>query len=173
MPFTPFHVGPGLLFKSIGRQYFSLTVFSFAQVMIDIEPLVRLLRGDAVVHGLSHTYPGALVLGIISLVAGKPVCEWGLGLIRAYGRRQPALEPIRMTWCAATAGAFVGTFSHVALDSVMHADMQPLWPWSTRNDLLGLVSIDHLHVLCAFAGLVGLLILLAVAGWHRWQPRTW
>jgi hypothetical protein len=48
MPFTPFHMGPGLAVKAVFGRYFSLMVFGFSQVAIDIEPLVRIIRGDAV-----------------------------------------------------------------------------------------------------------------------------
>lgn len=39
-------------------------------------------------------------------------------------------------------GAFYGTLSHVALDSLMHHDIQPLLPFSRENPLKGLVSHD-------------------------------
>ena len=36
MPFTPFHMGPGLAVKAVCGRYFSLVVFGFSQVAIDI-----------------------------------------------------------------------------------------------------------------------------------------
>ena len=59
MPFTPFHMGPGLAIKAVSGRYLSLMVFGFSQVAMDIEPLVRMIRGDAVLHGFTHTYLGA------------------------------------------------------------------------------------------------------------------
>ena len=53
MPFTPFHLGPGALFKAIGGNRFSFMVFGGSQVLMDVEPLVHILRGDAVLHGIS------------------------------------------------------------------------------------------------------------------------
>ena len=46
-----------------------------------------------------------------------------------------------ISWSAAAAGAFIGTYSHVLLDSIMHADMAPLAPWSPHNAMLGAVTI--------------------------------
>jgi hypothetical protein len=55
-PFTPFHLGPGLAFKSAGGDRFSFVVFGGAQVLIDVEPGVRLLLGHQYVHGPTHTH---------------------------------------------------------------------------------------------------------------------
>ena len=158
MPFTPFHMGPGVVVKAALGRHFSLMVFGFAQVAMDVEPLVRMLRGDLAPHGISHTYAGATVIGLVSLLVGRPVCVW---LLRFWppSPRRPLLDWLRgpggITWTAAALGAFVGTFSHVLLDSVMHAEMHPLWPASDHNGLLDLVSMEALHRLCLAGGVLG------------------
>ena len=172
MPFTPFHMGPGLVFKAALGRRFSLTVFGFAQVLMDLEPLVRMARGDLIKHGLSHTYAGATAIGLVSLAIGWPVCQWLLRLWPPVPER-PFLDWLRrpgaISWPAAAAGAFVGTYSHVLLDSVMHAEMRPLWPAGDRNTLLGAVSMEALHLYCLAAGLAGI-AGLAVRYWvsGRW-----
>jgi membrane-bound metal-dependent hydrolase YbcI (DUF457 family) len=157
-------MGPGVVVKAILGRHFSLTVFGFAQVAIDLEPLVRMARGDSAPHGLSHTYVGATVIGFVSLFAGRPACQWLLRLWPPTPGR-PFLEWLResgtIPWPAAVVGAFVGTYSHILLDSIMHAEMQPLWPVSDRNALLDAVSMEALHVLCFAAGVLG---LLGIAG---------
>ena len=69
MPFTPFHLGPGALIKAVGGERFSFMIFGGSQVLMDVEPLVRMIRGDAVLHGMSHTIAGALVIGVVSAVS--------------------------------------------------------------------------------------------------------
>ena len=71
MPFTPFHMGPGLLFKAFLQGSFSLMVFGWAQIVMDIQPLLVLLTGQGHLHGFSHTYIGATLLGIVSALSGK------------------------------------------------------------------------------------------------------
>jgi hypothetical protein len=44
MPFTPFHMGPGLLMKVGLQGSFSLMVFGWTQVLIDLQP-GAVLRG--------------------------------------------------------------------------------------------------------------------------------
>ena len=151
MPFTPIHLGPGLAFKAIGGRRFSFMVFGGAQVLMDIEPQVGMLRGWPVLHGYTHTEPGALLIGTAAGLIGRPISEFAL-------RRLRIANP-SFTWGASFAGAYVGTFSHIALDAVMHADMSPFWPGLAGNPWLGAVSLDTLHIACLAAGLLGLAVL--------------
>ena len=164
MPFTPLHMGPGLAFKAIGGRHFSLMVFGFSQVMIDLEPLIRMIFGDSVLHGVTHTYLGATAIGLASVLIGKPFCQWLLDRVRP----DPSLGMLtwmrgsgRITSTSAIVGAFFGTYSHIALDSVMHADMQPLAPFNNDNALLHIVAIDALHAGCIAAGVIGAVALAA------------
>src|SRR3954470_9256120 len=81
MPFTPFHLGPGAAFKAIGGRHFSFMVFAGSQVLMDIEPLVAILQGRAVLHGITHTILGALVIGLAAGAIGRPLAEWALRLL--------------------------------------------------------------------------------------------
>ena len=174
MPFTPFHMGPGLAIKAVAGRHFSLIVFGFAQVAIDIEPLVRILRGDSVLHGFTHTYLGATLIAVAVIFAGRPVCQslldwWNAGLSSKWLARFRSPAPI--SWRATVTGAFIGTYSHVFLDGIMHVDLQPYAPFSTANNMLGFVSIDALHLFCAGAGAAGVVGMLGLVLWRgRRQP---
>ncbi len=61
----------------------------------------------------------------------------------------------RISFQAAVIGALFGGYSHVLLDSVMHSDMQPFAPFSEQNGLLRIISIERLHEVCVFAGILG------------------
>jgi membrane-bound metal-dependent hydrolase YbcI (DUF457 family) len=67
----------------------------------------------------------------------------------------------RISWLAAAGGAFLDTYTHVVLDSVMHFDMAPLAPISDANPLLRLVCVGWLHVFCVASGIVGAVFLVA------------
>ena len=85
MPFTPIHLGPGLAFKAIGGRSFSFMVFGGAQVLMDIEPLVGILRGWPVLHGYTHTVLGALAIGTVAGIIGRPISDLALRVAdRAY-----------------------------------------------------------------------------------------
>jgi hypothetical protein len=57
-------------------------VFGFTQVVIDIEPAIHMLRNDPVLHGFTHTYLGATLIALTSLVVGRPICQRVLDLWR-------------------------------------------------------------------------------------------
>ena len=140
-------------------------MFGFCQVAIDIEPLVRMIRGDIVIHGFTHTYLGATLIALFSVVVGRPVCQ---ALLNHW---TPDPRSSFETWLrgakrisrpAAIAGAFVGAYSHVFLDSLMHSDMQPYAPVSQANGLLHLVSVDALHVVCVLSGVLGAVVMFSL-----------
>jgi len=151
MPFTPFHMGIGILTKSILQGSFSLMVFGWAQIVMDLQPLVVMLTGQGHLHGFSHTYLGASILTILSALSGKYLSEIGL-IILGISRKE---NPIKIMWWVVFLSAFIGTFSHVFLDSIMHTDVQPFYPISLNNALWGIISVSLLHKICLYSGLVG------------------
>jgi membrane-bound metal-dependent hydrolase YbcI (DUF457 family) len=163
-------MGPALVIKAAGGRHFSVLVFGIAQVAMDIEPLLGIINGWSVLHGWTHTWVGATLIGIAVFFLAPPPCQW---ILRRWNRelefhklhwlRSP--EPVTCT--AAATGAFIGTWSHVFLDSIMHADMLPLRPWSEANTLRGLLSIEALYLACFVAGLAGVALWLALAHLRR------
>jgi len=172
VPFTPLHMGPGLALKAVGGHRFSLLVFGFAQVAMDVEPLVGILRDAEILHGWTHGYLGAALIGLLVwLIAPWPsrrIQRWWNAQLDAHGFGWLACRAPIDRLSAAT-GAFGGTFSHVALDSLMHADMMPWAPWSQENALLGLGPSGSLETACLLAGIFGALAWVA-QGWRR-RPR--
>lgn len=151
MPFTPLHMGPGILIKAILQGSFSLMVFGWAQIIMDIQPLIVLITGEGQLHGFSHTYLGASILALLSAFTGKYLSEFGL-IILTLSKKE---NPIKISWWIVFISAFIGTFSHVLIDSVMHADVEPFSPFFTDNNLFGMLSINQIHSLCLYSGLIG------------------
>lgn len=166
MPFTPFHMGPGMAVKAIGRRHFSLMVFGFNQVAMDIEPLVRIIRRDAVLHGFTHTYLGATLIAMTSILIGRPVCQYVLNTLIGEDDDVRLSRHREISWPAAVIAGFVGSYSHVFLDSLMHADMHPFSPFSQSNGLLHAIPVGTLHVACVVSGVVGL-VVWGVLEWKK------
>ena len=164
MPFTPLHLGPGLVFKAIGGRQFSFMVFGGAQVLMDLEPLLGMIYGWPSLHGTTHNLLGALLIGTLAGAIGRPISERVLRGLR--------IAHAPFTWTASFVAAYVGTFSHVAIDALMHADMAPLWPLRDGNAWLGAVSLEHLHLACVGAALLGgaVLGLRALLARSRKEP---
>jgi hypothetical protein len=165
MPFTPFHMGFACAIKAVAGRSFSVTVFAFAQVAMDVEPLVHLMRGEGVVHGISHTFLGGTLIGVLAVLVGRPLCQFLLNhwTPDPDDRFMKWLRgPQKITWRAAIIAAFVGTYSHVLLDSLIHADMQPFLPFDERNPLLGHIGFGAMHLVCLGTGILGLLGMVMV-----------
>jgi hypothetical protein len=158
MPFTPFHFGPGAAIKAVAPRHFSFTVFCFSQVVTDCETLYYMVQGLHPWHRFFHTYVGATLIAILSILVGRLICQFGLR-IWAQWRDAPFKQyfPTNtvIPWSSAAAGAFVGTYSHVFLDSIMHPDSRPLMPFSAANPFYLLVGTGTLYSICFILGLSG------------------
>ncbi|MEZ5465747.1 MAG: DUF4184 family protein [Lysobacteraceae bacterium] len=166
MPFTPLHMGPGMAVKVMLGRRFSLVAFGVSQILIDIEPLVRIIRGDALLHGPTHTYLGAIPIAILAM----PLAHWLYPWLARFSNHQLSahrLDWLRVApkagWSAIAAGCLVGTLSHVLLDSIMHSDMHPLAPFADGNALLRALSLGALHLGCLVSGIIGVL------AWVVWR----
>ncbi len=157
MPFTPFHMGPGIVVKAFLQGGFSLMVFGWSQIVMDIQPLIVLISGEGHLHGFSHTYVGATLLAIFSAVTGKYLAQIGLYVLGLNSQWQ-----VKIGWWVAFLSAVIGTFSHVLLDAIMHTDVEPFYPITLNNPFLGVISVQLLHKFCVYSALMGCVIYFAV-----------
>ncbi|WP_300114591.1 metal-dependent hydrolase [Rhodoferax sp.] len=137
---------------------------------MDIEPGVGMLTGADVLHGHSHTILGAIAIAFLVRLVAPGICKF---LLRNWNNE---VIHHKLSWLAQsdtpsrtamTASAFFGTLSHVVLDSLIHHDIQPLFPFSNGNPLMGLVSHDGVYQLCAIAGVLGTIACVAMQWFLR------
>ena len=152
MPFTPFHFGPGSLLHSLVKSHVSFISFCMANVLTDIEPLYFMVTGQFPIHRFCHTYVGATVVAaatiLLFVVARRFSAAFWLPNIlnwKGLNIRQVAI------------GAALGTYTHIVLDSIMHSDVRPYFPFSSANQLYGAIDLPMLHLLCFGAALLGVL----------------
>jgi membrane-bound metal-dependent hydrolase YbcI (DUF457 family) len=151
MPITPFHFGPGAAIHAIAPQRVSFIAFCSANVLIDIEPLYYIGTGQFPLHRFFHTYIGATLIAMLTIALF--CAARGLRLPNLFGWRDLSIASV-------AAGAVLGSYTHVIFDSFMHADIRPFAPLSESNPLLNLIPLGTLHWSCAFAGAIGIAILL-------------
>ena len=63
-------MGPGILIKALLQGSFSLMVFGWAQILMDIQPLLVIITSKGQLHGFSHTYIGASLIAIAAALTG-------------------------------------------------------------------------------------------------------
>jgi len=92
MPFTPIHMGPGIpihmgpgiLIKSLLQGSFSLMVFGWTQIVMDIQTLIVLISGEGHLHGFTHTYVGVILIAIFFGANGKIAIRIGFENLRCF-----------------------------------------------------------------------------------------
>lgn len=173
MPFTPFHMGVAMLVKPAAGARFSIISFGLAQVLMDIEPGLGMLRDADVLHGYSHTLPGALLIGMLAAW----LASWISGsLLRRWNREFQAMRwhwlqvPVGVSNGAVLLGAWVGSFSHLVLDGLIHHDIRPLWPLTSINPLANRVGHDAVYLGCALGMALGAVLWL-LRQWKQ-HPKT-
>jgi hypothetical protein len=157
MPVTPFHFGPGALLAQATRSRVSFLSFCAVNVLIDVESLYNMATGQPRIHTFLHTYVGATLAAAITVCLFIPA-RW-LAMKLPDGS---LLSWRRLPLSAIAGGALIGAWSHVLLDSVMHADITPLAPFTQSNGLHLIVSLRTLHLFCVAAGLLGF-------SWWLWR----
>lgn len=158
MPFTPFHFGPGAAIKAVAPKHFSFTVFCFAQVATDCETAYYMYQAELPFHRFCHTLTGATLVGLGSVMVGRPLCQWALRIWSAWRSapfRQYFPSSSAIPLGSAISGAFIGTYSHLLLDGIMHSDIMPLLPFTPANPFYQMVSPFVLHAGCILLGLLG------------------
>lgn len=165
MPITYFHIGPALAAKAAVPKHVSFMAFAVTQVVIDAEVVFALTSGMWPVHRFFHTYLGATVIALATVIIGRPFLRWALlGWNRTIASGLSGKLHIKpdISLQAALLGALLGGWSHVLLDSFLYADMQPFAPFMSGNALLGFLSRSQVYSLCVVLGLLGAAVLLAV-----------
>ncbi len=166
MPITPFHFGPGAGIKAVMPRRFSLVVFCYTQVVIDMESLYYLVQRAYPVHRFLHTYVGATLLAGFCAVTGRFLGQQALALFRwamPFAFKALVGDSTRISWPIAFLSAFIGTIGHVFLDSIMHADIEPFSPFTSANPMYQLIGVGFLHLLCFLIGVVSFACLITVS----------
>lgn len=164
MPVTPFHIGIAVVAKAAAPVQFSFGVFAIVQAAIDAETVWNIAAGRYPIHAWAHTLAGSLLVAAVVLAPAK------FGLTRLYAWLRVRLDgsdiprwltgPLGpVTWTAALTGAVFGAVSHVALDAILHRDVQPFMPCSARNPWAVEGASLRLHPGCVAAGALGVLFL--------------
>lgn len=148
-----------MLAKAYDPRHFWLTSFIVANVLIDIEVLYYLSRNDAPIHRYLHTYVGGITMGVIAGLLMFGVVQISRRVLPVDSRWVKALAQTStgMQLRQSLFAGLIGGVSHILLDSLMHNDMNPFWPFVEGNALAGILSVATLHIglaICGFFGLV-------------------
>lgn len=149
MPFTPFHLGPGLLIGLLFYPYLFIPSILLGSIIVDLEPLTFLILGLPVQHLFFHTFLGATLLSLVGVIV--------IFLLRGVFEKVMAffLLPQTASPLNITVATFVGAYSHIILDAFLYPEMQPFWPL-LGNPFLGLLSSSTIYLFCVICFVIAI-----------------
>ncbi len=154
MPVTPFHFGAGLAAKGAAPQRFGFFAFCAANVFMDLEPLYYMLARQFPLHRFFHTFVGSALIGLLTVLLFSSLGWVDQKLRLNLNRLKGEFHAPAVWW-----GALSGAFSHVLLDSLVHADVHPFAPFIQINPFVGFLSPYFVENLLIFMGFLGLVLL--------------
>ena len=124
MPFTPFHLGPGLFLGLLLLRFLDFPTFLIANVIVDVEPLLVLVCGlDYPLHGFFHSFLGGTVVALVLTLVMNRIRE-AVSPLLAFLRLEQR-SSLTSIFCASMSGVYL----HILLDARMYGDIRPLYPF--------------------------------------------
>ena len=165
MPFTPYHFGPGLFLGVVFLPFVDFSTVMIASVILDIEPiLVLMLNLPIPLHGFLHSYLGATIIAIILAFVLYPMIGTLNKLVAIFGiHQESSLRHI-------LPASFIGTYSHVFLDSFVYLEMNPFFP-IIGNPFIGVFPSIFIYSSCIYLGLLGFGVYIIRILYNQLNPR--
>ena len=155
MPFTPFHLGPGLVIGIVFRRWVNLAAILVASVIVDIRATYCFFTGCYPLHGPFHTFLGATILAF-GVIIGIYVFRNQLEQIsNNFNIEQD------YTLQSIVIGALLGVWIHIILDAFLYPEMTPFWP-APGNPLVGMFDTITVYSLCIAGFVIGCLIYIYI-----------
>ena len=162
MPITPFHIIAAAPIKAIIPRHFSWSIFTLTNIFIDLEPITYFLFTGIPSHRFFHSIFGATLIGLICALFFRKLCgnyimKWNKNL-HPIDRAWLEVRNSKINLFEALLGGLIGAWSHLILDSIMHHDIKPFWPFSSENILLNICSNNTIIYACLCLMILGLVI---------------
>ncbi|MBE0526931.1 hypothetical protein E4H12_01765 [Candidatus Thorarchaeota archaeon] len=165
MPFTPYHLGPGLLLGVVLFPFIDLSTVMVACVILDIEPIaVIMFNLPYAVHGFFHTYLAATIVSVLLSVVIWPLRGYLNKIVALFGLHQES--SFRHIFPA----SIIGTYSHVFLDSLLYPEMNPFYPL-IGNPFVEFFQFAFVYDACIFLGLLGFGVYIVRILYNQMNPR--
>lgn len=160
MPFTPFHLGPGLGLGLPLRRYLHAPTFILANIILDLEPFFVLYFGLSYpLHGYFHTFLLAILMGLVFGYVMYLLERFLHPLYKIFLlERDNNLNPKSFV-----AAGGLGTGLHVLLDTPLYSDITPSYPL-TANPFYNPALTTEIYSLCIWMGAFGIMYYLGLLG---------
>jgi len=152
MPYTPLHIGPGILIGLPLKDKVDLPVLILVNIVIDIEPLlIGLYWPWYYAHAYYHTFLVGSLLGVMSGLIAYP----GRG---ALGRLMKMLHlPYSPDLKKMILSGVLGVWLHIFVDSLAEPSIRPFFP-AKFNPYYGLISLSITRLICSLSFIPAVLL---------------
>jgi len=158
MPVTPLHAGiPGLVSYCFPRRV-DIMGAVIGSVIIDIDFFLFLATGSPL-HGFFHTFFGATILAVVIIIVLRLLYKPIIAL-----KRWLKWEP-ESSLLSLSLGAFLGTWSHIILDSLIYSDLDLYYP-RTGNPHYRVEGHDTIFTTVYLVAALTTLALMMLYTWH-------
>lgn len=164
MPFTPFHLGPALLFGLVFFSYLDFPTFMVANVIVDIEPFMILALGlDLPLHGFFHSFLGGTVVSLLLALSMMRIGRFLMPITSFFHLEQK--QNLKSVFTAALSGVYL----HIILDARLYTDIKPFYPLTANPIFSGKMFTGfEIYGLCVVSALVG----MALYFWKVFRSRN-
>ena len=152
MPFTPFHLGPGLLFGLLFLSYIDFPTFLLANVIVDVEPfLVLYFNLQYSLHGFLHSFLGGTLIAFLLAIVMSKLRNSFSPLMSFFRLEQ------KTSFKSILLASLFGIYLHILLDSRLYQDIKPFYPFDfnpflSRSMFIGFFEIYGLCILSFIGG---------------------
>lgn len=137
MPFTPFHLGAGILIGLLLRKHIDFPTFVAANLVVDVRAILIFFGFmEGTLHGFLHTFLFGSLLGLGLAVVTYHLKPFTENLMEFF-----KLEQLD-NWKSFAVAGVLGTWIHIFLDSFLYADIQPFMPLEV-NPFYGVLSTPN------------------------------
>ena len=167
MPFTPFHLGPGLLISLIFLSFIDIPTFLIASVIIDVEPfLVLIFHLNYPLHGFFHSFLGGFIVAVLLSMVMSKIRRYFTPLLTFFKIEQSI--SFKKILFSSTCAIFI----HILLDSPIYLDIQPFFPFEFnpfyRSTVMpGLI----IYLLCAWCFVGAIFVYVIRLLQHKTKTR--
>jgi len=160
MPFTPFHWGVSVLFQTLFIFLDPVALF-IGSIAPDIEGITALfiLPGLGLpLHGTLHSFFGATILGLITGISSWASFKHFIPRILEITSTDLSLPQYSLK--TSILSAFIGTYSHIILDSPLYGEMELFFPFKLGNPWYNIVPGNLVYFFCVFSFFLGISIFI-------------
>jgi len=123
MPFTPYHLGPGLMIGLLFLNFIDFPTFLIASIIVDIEPFIILFFNlDYPLHGFFHSFLGGTIVALLLTVVMSKIRRYFSPLMSFFKLEQD------VSFKKILVASLSGIYIHILLDSPIYTDIQPFFP---------------------------------------------